>query len=99
MDEPSQTKRWFFEPSPTQAVANMRSDTAKDNRDPITVTRKEARRLGGWSRTTQWKLEKAGLLKLIRLPGTDLDLVVYSSLLELLNPDAGMPLRRRAGRP
>jgi hypothetical protein len=78
----------------------MRSDKAENNRDPITVTIREACKISGLGPTTLWKLRKAGRLKTAQIPGVDRALILYSSLQELLNPGAQtQPVKRGRGRP
>jgi hypothetical protein len=77
---------------------------AENERDPITVTVKEACRLSGFGLTSVWAFIKSGRLKVRRVPGIDRTLVLYSSLQELLTPDASEnttvpPPRRSRGRP
>jgi hypothetical protein len=76
----------------------------KAERDPITVTVREACRLSGFGLTTIWKFIKEGRLKVRRVPGVDRTLIVYSSLQALLTPDPSEntkvpPPRRPRGRP
>src|SRR5262249_5170467 len=98
--EPSQTKRWPCEPSPTRARLEMGSDKAENSRDPITVTIREACKITGLGPTTLWKLRKAGRLKTAPVPGLDRTLILYSSLQELLNPSAStLQPKRGRGRP
>jgi len=76
----------------------MHSDKA--DLDPITVTIREACKISGLGPTTLWKLRKAGRLKTAQIPGVDRALILYSSLRELLNPDAQtQPVKRGRGRP
>jgi hypothetical protein len=75
-----------------------------NERDPITVTVREACRLSGFGLTTVWKFVKEGRLKTRRVPGIDRTMIVYSSLEELLTPDPSenttvSPPRRPRGRP
>jgi hypothetical protein len=77
---------------------------AKNERDPITVTVREAHRLSGFGLTTLWAFVKNGRLKVRRVPGVDRTLILYSSLQQLLTPDpsentAVPPPRRPRGRP
>jgi hypothetical protein len=76
----------------------------ENERDPITVTVPRAHELSGYGFTTIWKLIKEGRLKVRRVPGVDRTLILYSSLKELLTPDASEntavpPPRRPRGRP
>jgi hypothetical protein len=66
----------------------MHSDKIGNSRDPITVTANEACKLSGFGPTTIWKFIKDGRLKVRRVPGVDRTLILYSSLRELLTPDA-----------
>jgi hypothetical protein len=77
----------------------MRFDETKTSRDPITVTIREACRITGLGPTTLWKLRKAGRLKEAKIAGLDRTLILFSSLQELLSPDAQVPLKRGPGRP
>ena len=74
-------------------------DTNKTGHDPITVTIREACRITGLGPTTLWKLRKAGRLKEAKVAGLDRTLILFSSLRELLSPDAQVPLKRGPGRP
>ena len=84
-------------------VSDMHPET-ENERDPITVTVREACRLSGFGLTSIWAFIKTGRLKVRRVPGVDRTLIVYSSLQALLTPDPSenttVPAPRRPrGRP
>ena len=84
-------------------VSDMHPET-ENERDPITVTVREACRLSGFGLTSIWAFIKTGRLKVRRVPGVDRTLIVYSSLQALLTPDPSEnttvpPPRRPRGRP
>jgi hypothetical protein len=77
---------------------------AENERDPITVTVREACRLSGFGLTTVWKFVEEGRLRTRRVPGVDRTMIVYSSLRALLTPSplentTVPPPRRPRGRP
>jgi hypothetical protein len=84
-------------------MADMHPEV-ENERNPITVTVREACRLSGFGLTTVWKFVKEGRLKTRRVPGIDRTLILYSSLQALLAPDPSEntktpPPRRPRGRP
>jgi Helix-turn-helix domain len=78
----------------------MHHEEAKNSRDPITVTVKQACELSGFGPTSIWAFIKAGRLAAVRLPGVRRTLVSYESLRRLLEGAGTQPrAKRRRGRP
>jgi hypothetical protein len=76
----------------------------ENERDPITVTVREACRLSGFGQTSIYAFIKTGRLKVRRVEGIDRTLIIFASLQELLTPSATEnaavpPPRRPRGRP